>query len=68
LQYKISLYIYVHLLVSLPHLTTVMASFSVHLLDLAAVISFCTTVELLEMIQRIKNEEPLKIHFIYGLK
>jgi hypothetical protein len=59
LQYKIGLYTYVHLLVLLPYLIAVMASFSIHLLDLAAVISFCTTVELLEMIQRIKNEEPL---------
>ena len=57
-----------HLSVLLPCLTAVMASFSVHLLSLAAVISICKTVVLLEMIQTIKNEEPLKIHFIYGFE
>jgi len=62
------LYFYVHLLVLLPYLTAVMASFSVHFLFLAAVISICTTVMLLEMVQRIKDEEPLKIHFIYGFE
>jgi len=68
LQYKKILYIYVHFLVLLPYLTAVMASFAVHLLSLAAVISICTKVVLLEMIQKIKNEEPLKIHFIYGFE
>jgi hypothetical protein len=58
----------VHLSVLLPYITAVMASFSVHLLSLAAVISICTTVVLLEMIQSIKNEESLKIHFIYGFE
>ena len=59
---------YVHLLVLLPYLTTVMTSFSVHLLSSAAVISICTTLFLLEMVQRIKSEEPLKIHFMYGFE
>jgi hypothetical protein len=68
LQNKITLYIHVHSSVLLPYLTAVMASFPVHLLALAAVLSICTTVVLLEMIQRIKNEEPLKIHFIYGFE
>jgi hypothetical protein len=37
---KIIFYIYVNLSVVLPHLTVVMASFSVNLLALAAVIKF----------------------------
>jgi hypothetical protein len=68
LQCKINFYIYVRLLVLLPYLTAVMASFSVHFLSLAAVISICTTVFLLEKIQGVKNEEPLKIHFICGFE
>lgn len=68
LQYYTILYVYVHFSVLLPYLTAVMASFSVHLLTMAAVISFFTSVVLLALIQRIKNEELLKIHFIYSFE
>lgn len=59
---------YVQLSVLLPYIPAVMYSVSVHLLSLSNVISICTTVVLLEMMQRIKNEKPPKIHFIYGFE